>query len=127
MKKFHKRIFKRNDNKNLLLFGTSKHIEKNKKELEVSNIVNPYMRWHPFRKEWITYSAQREKRTSFPPKKYCPLCPSGNLNYPTEVPFKNFDVAVFPNRWPSFITHNKNIAKIEESYKLLFSIVFFVQ
>tara|TARA_Y100000590_G_scaffold469930_1_gene660768 strand:- start:3556 stop:4617 length:1062 start_codon:yes stop_codon:yes gene_type:complete len=113
MKKYYKRIFTRNDNKDVLLFSFKEHNEKSLKELEVTDPTSPHLRWHPILKEWITYSAQREKRTSFPPKKYCPLCPSGNLNYPTEVPFKNFDVAVFPNRWPSFITHNKNIAKID--------------
>ena len=43
----------------------------------------------------------------FPPKEYCPLCPGKGLNFPTEIPFKNFEVAVFPNRWPSFASSGK--------------------
>ncbi len=105
MKKFHKRIFKRNDNKNLFLFSINEHTEKNTKELEITPSSNPHLRWNPSRQEWVTYSAGREKRTAFPPKEYCPLCPGGNLDFPTEIPFKNFDIAVFPNRWSSF---NKN-------------------
>ena len=113
MKKYYKRIFKRKDNKDLLLFSLSKHDENNTKELDINNFPSPHMRWHPFRQEWVTYSAGREQRTSFPLKKYCPFCPTSNLNYPTEIPFKYFEVAVLPNRWPSFITHNDNIIDLE--------------
>ena len=66
------------------------------------------MRWNPSRQEWVTYSSGRKNRTTFPPKEYCPLCPSGELNYTSEIPFKNFELAVFPNRWPSFNSHNQN-------------------
>ena len=108
MNKFHKRIFKRNDQRNLLVYSREKHIEKNGQELEITLESSPHMRWNPSRQEWVTYSADREKRTFFPQKQYCPLCPGGNLNFPTEIPFKDFDIAVFPNRWASFNTHNNN-------------------
>jgi len=108
MKNFYKRIFKRNDQKNLIIYGREKHTEQNKKELDITPPVTPHIRWHPSRQEWVTYSASREKRTYFPPKEYCPLCPGGNLNYPTEIPFNDFEIAVFPNRWSSFNTHSKN-------------------
>ena len=68
------------------------------------------MRWNPSRQEWVTYSAGRKNRTSFPPKEYCPLCPGANLNYPTEIPFSNFEVAVFPNRWASFNSFGEDIS-----------------
>ncbi len=108
MKIFHKRIFKRNDGKNLLIYGRAEHIEKNTKELDITKSSTPHLRWHPARQEWVTYSAGREKRTVFPPKEYCPLCPNGNLNFPTEIPFKNFEIVVFPNRWSSFNTNNNS-------------------
>ena len=110
----YKKIFKRNDNQELLLFGYNKHIENNTKELEITEIPSPHLRWNPSRQEWVTYSAGRAKRTAFPPKEYCPLCPSGNLNFPTEIPFNNFEIAVFPNRWPSFNTHH-NIFEIQNT------------
>ena len=106
MKIFHKRIFKRNDNKNLLIYSRAEHLEQHTKELSITKSSTPHLRWHPSRQEWITYSADREKRTAFPPEKYCPLCPSGNLNFPTEIPFNSFEIAVFPNRWSSFNTQN---------------------
>ena len=107
----HKRVFKRNDNKELFLYGNNEHNEPSTKELEQTPTSEPHMRWNPARQEWVTYSASRVNRTAFPAKEYCPLCPSGDLNFPTEIPFKNFEVAVFPNRWPSFNTH-ANASKV---------------
>ena len=54
--------------------------------------------------------SRKKKRTSFPPKEYCPLCPGLNLNYPTEIPFSDFEVAVFPNRWASFNKLGENVS-----------------
>ena len=105
----HKRIFTRNDGKDLLIFGFNPHTEDNTTELEITPQTKPQLRWNPSREEWVTYSKKRSQRTAFPPKKYCPLCPSGNLDYPTEIPFKNFEVAVFPNRWSSFNSHREII------------------
>jgi len=114
MPQIHKRIFIRNDNKELLLYGYHEHKENPSEQLNVSDIPKPHMRWNPSREEWVTYSSGRKDRTFFPPKKYCPLCPGSDLNYPTEIPFKNFEIAVFPNRWASFNSmgekiHLKNI------------------
>ena len=109
MKKTYKRNFVRNDKKELILYGYEKHEEVAGKELEVTEIPKPHMRWNPARAEWITYSSERKNRTSFPPKEYCPLCPGANLNFPTEIPFSDFEVAVFPNRWASFNSEGENI------------------
>ena len=105
----HKRIFKRNDGKDLLLFGLKPHLEKNTSELEVTPSSAPHLRWNPSRQEWVTYSPSRTDRTSFPPEKYCPFCPAGKINFPTEIPFNDFEIAVFPNRWSSFNTNKKKI------------------
>ncbi|MDC3176936.1 galactose-1-phosphate uridylyltransferase [Pelagibacteraceae bacterium] len=109
MNEIHKRIFIRNDKKELYLYGYKEHKESPSQELEITEIPKPHMRWNPSREEWVTYSAGRKNRTSFPPKEYCPLCPGANLNYPTEIPFSNFEVAVFPNRWASFNPNGENI------------------
>jgi len=108
----HKRIFTRNDGQELILFSSKEHTQESTIELDITQISKPHMRWNPSRQEWVTYSAGRKHRTAFPPKEYCPLCPGGNLNFPTEIPFKDFEIAVFPNRWPSFNTHTDEI-KIE--------------
>ena len=109
MKKIYKSKFKRNDARELLLYGYNEHTEQASTELDVNPPPSPHMRWNPSREEWVTYSATRKIRTAFPPKEYCPLCPGAELNFPTEIPFKNFEVAIFPNRWASF---NTNIEKV---------------
>ena len=70
MDQIHKRIFIRNDNKELYLYGYKEHIDSTSQQLEVSEIPKPHMRWNPSREEWVTYSAGRKNRTSFPPKEY---------------------------------------------------------
>ncbi len=102
MPQIFKRTFIRNDDKKLLIYGYKEHKEPPSQQLDPSDIARPHMRWNPSREEWVTYSSGRKDRTSFPPKKYCPLCPGSNLKFPTEIPFSNFEIAVFPNRWPSF-------------------------
>ena len=44
MPKIHKRIFKRNDDKELLLFGYNQHSESPSQQLDVSDIPEPHMR-----------------------------------------------------------------------------------
>ena len=110
MKKIYKREFERNDKRYLLLYGYEEHIETDSKQLDLTPQPTPHMRWNPSRQEWVTYSATRKVRTSFPLKEYCPLCPGAELNFPTEIPFKNFDVAIFPNRWASFNTNNNQVS-----------------
>tara|TARA_B100000963_G_scaffold348050_1_gene355076 strand:- start:2492 stop:3541 length:1050 start_codon:yes stop_codon:yes gene_type:complete len=109
MRQIHKRIFIRNDNKQLLLYGYQEHRESASQQLDISDTPKPHMRWNPSRHEWVTYSASRKHRTSFPPKEYCPLCPGADLNFPTEIPFKKFEIAVFPNRWASFNSNGEQI------------------
>ena len=108
----YKRIFKRNDGRELILFGLNPHKEDCIIELEVAPPSKPHLRWSPSRQEWITYSSERSKRTAFPLKKYCPLCPTRNLNFPTEIPFNDFEIAIFPNRWSSFNSHDELIENL---------------
>ena len=110
MKKIYKREFERNDKRHLLLFGYEEHKEIASKELEITPLPSPHMRWNPARQEWVTYSETRKVRTAFPPDEYCPLCPGAELNSPTEIPFSNFEVAIFPNRWASFNANDDQIS-----------------
>ena len=107
--KIYKRNFKRNDNNDLFLFSYNEHNETAGRQLDINDIPRPHMRWNPSRHEWVTYSAGRKDRTTFPPKEYCPFCPGKNLDFPTEIPFSNFEIAVFPNRWASFNSSGEEI------------------
>ena len=44
------------------------------------------LRWDPLLKEWVTYASQRQDRTFLPPAEWCPLCPTKEGGYPTEIP-----------------------------------------
>ena len=60
------------------------------------------LRWHPLLEEWIVVAPERQERTFLPPAEYCPLCPTRNAAWPTEVPSEEYEVVVFENRFPSF-------------------------
>lgn len=50
----------------------------------------------------MAYAAHRQERTFLPPAEFCPLCPTRPGGTPTEIPFDDFEVAVFENRFPAF-------------------------
>ena len=60
------------------------------------------LRWNPLTEEWVVTATHRQDRTFFPPKDYCPLCPTAPGGFPTEVPASDYDIAVFENKFPSF-------------------------
>lgn len=57
-----------------------------------------HRRWHPLRREWVVYSAHRQSRTYKPPVTDCPFCPGAEDG---ELPFEDFSIAVFDNRFSS--------------------------
>jgi UDPglucose--hexose-1-phosphate uridylyltransferase len=59
-------------------------------------------RYDPISGEWRTFATHRQERTYHPPPGRCPLCPTRDPAHPTEVPWPEFDVVVFDNRFPSF-------------------------
>ncbi|MBF4995059.1 galactose-1-phosphate uridylyltransferase [Arthrobacter gandavensis] len=61
----------------------------------------PLMRYDPLLAEWVSYAEHRQTRTHLPPASECPLCPSGPERA-TEIPAREYDVAVFENRFPAF-------------------------
>lgn len=69
--------------------------------LEAPEGLNPHLRWHPLRGEWVAYAAYRQTRTFHPPPEYNPFLPSGDPANPTELPPGDYDIAVFDNRFPA--------------------------
>jgi UDPglucose--hexose-1-phosphate uridylyltransferase len=59
------------------------------------------MRWHPLLGEWVITATHRQDRTFLPPAGYCPLCPTAEGGFPTEVPRPDYDFVVFENKFPS--------------------------
>ncbi|MEO7453992.1 MAG: galactose-1-phosphate uridylyltransferase [Fimbriimonadales bacterium] len=60
------------------------------------------LRRHPFLGEWVVTATHRQDRTFFPPPDYCPLCPTKPGGHATEIPFPDYEIAVFENKFPSF-------------------------
>ena len=60
----------------------------------------PELRYHPFRQTWVLVAPARQDRTYHPQDGECPLCPSAD-GRETEIPFPDYDIAVFENRFPS--------------------------
>jgi UDPglucose--hexose-1-phosphate uridylyltransferase len=61
------------------------------------------LRWDPTLGEWVAYATHRQDRTFLPPAEYCPLCPTRPGGFPTEVPRASYEIAVFENKFPSFV------------------------
>jgi UDPglucose--hexose-1-phosphate uridylyltransferase len=61
------------------------------------------LRWNELRGEHVVLAAHRQERTFLPDARTCPLCPPPPGAAPTEIPFESFELAVFENRFPSFV------------------------
>jgi len=60
------------------------------------------LRWNPILEEWIVTATHRQERTYKPPEGHCPLCPTQDPRFPTEVPASSYEIVVFENKFPSF-------------------------
>ncbi len=59
------------------------------------------LRFDELRGEQVVYAIDRQERTFLPPADHCPLCPTRPGGAPTEIPFADFELAVFDNRFPA--------------------------
>lgn len=59
------------------------------------------LRWHPLLGEWVATATHRQDRTFLPPADFCPLCPTEEGGFPTEIPEPTYDIVAFENRFPS--------------------------
>jgi UDPglucose--hexose-1-phosphate uridylyltransferase len=63
------------------------------------------LRRHPFLDTWVATATHRQDRTFLPPDDYCPLDPTKPGAFPTEIPFPDYDIVVFENKFPSLSPH----------------------
>ena len=66
-----------------------------------------HLRLDPLVNEWIAVASHRQHRVFLPPKELCPLCPTVDSKL-TEIPDKDYEVAVFINRAPALTTPSSN-------------------
>ncbi len=98
---FHLHRHRKADGRELLLYGRAAHEGAAGAELPPAGGVPPHLRWHPLRQEWVGYAGARQARTFLPEESDCPLCPARD-GATGEIPFTDFEIAVFENRFPAF-------------------------
>lgn len=99
---FFKRIHVKPGGRALSLYGWRPQDRPAAAEMEPEAPPQPHLRWHPLRGEWVAYASHRQERTFKPPPEFCPLCPSRAGGILGEIPFEDFEIAVFENRFPAF-------------------------
>lgn len=98
-KPVYKRYFSKADGRDLFLYGYAPHREAPLAE-DVEDIARGgELRWHPLRREWNLYAAHRQNRTYKPASTDNPLAPSAPGGARTEIPFTDFELAVFENKF----------------------------
>lgn len=60
-------------------------------------------RFEELRGEQVTYAIRRQDRTFLPARDHCPLDPTPPGGEETEIPFPEFEIAVFDNRFPAYL------------------------
>ena len=62
------------------------------------------LRFNPLLGEWLATATHRQDRTFLPPPGFCPLCPTQDGGFPTEIPESSYDIVAFENRFPSLLS-----------------------
>lgn len=98
----YKRSFIKHDGRELLLYGFNAHDLPPLKEEPFTPSKGGEMRYHPLRDEWNVYGSHRQNRTFKPSTAEDPLAPGRVGGPPTEIPFEDFELAVFENKFTNF-------------------------
>ena len=97
---YRRRHLKR-DGRTLFLYGYEPHdLPVQAEDPGVSNGAGE-LRFHPLRREWNIYAPHRQGRTFKPSAADDPLAPTQPGGPATEIPFTDFEIAVFENKFTS--------------------------
>ncbi len=100
-KDIFRRDFQKTDGRMLYLYGYEPHIEAPIDFTPTPIAKGGEFRWHPLRQEWNIYAPHRQNRTFKPLSANDPLAPSSRDGHETEIPFTDFELAVFENKFTS--------------------------
>ncbi|UTW54782.1 hypothetical protein [Kordiimonas sp. SCSIO 12610] len=101
-KSIYKHRYQKPDGRNLYLYGYQPHQPILIEGEQLSKATGSELRRHPLRGDWSVYAEKRQNRTFKPSMAENPLAPSKEGHPLTEIPFSDFELAVFENRFPSF-------------------------
>ncbi|AWW75447.1 galactose-1-phosphate uridylyltransferase [Erythrobacter sp. KY5] len=98
----HRRDHRKADGRMLHLYGRAPHTLPILSESDDDIAQGGELRYHPLRQEWNVYAAHRQNRTFKPSAAEDPLAPTLPGGAETEIPFENFECAVFDNKFAAF-------------------------
>lgn len=100
-KPVHRRTYTKADGRPLRLYGYTPHTETPLPQEGGEVAKGGELRWHPLRREWNIYAPHRQNRTFKPSSADDPLAPSKPGGAATEIPFEDFELAIFENKFTS--------------------------
>ena len=108
----YRRDFTKADGRMLRLYGREPHSEPPLHQSDDDIAQGGELRFHPLRGEWNVYAAHRQKRTFKPAATDDPLAPTQPHGPPTEIPFSDFELAIFDNKFAAFHPNAADAAEL---------------
>ncbi len=112
--RIYRRDFRKADGRMLRLYGRSVHSADPLPQSADDLAQGGELRRHPLRGEWNVYAAHRQNRTFKPSAADDPLAPSVAGGPETEIPFSDFELAIFENKFAAFHPSAANPATLGE-------------
>lgn len=109
----YRRDHRKADGRMLHLYGRKPHDLPLQHESEDAIAQGGELRFHPLRQEWNVYAAHRQNRTFKPSAADDPLAPTLPDGPATEIPFTDFECAVFENKFAAFHPSASDAAQLE--------------
>ncbi|MEL6530326.1 MAG: galactose-1-phosphate uridylyltransferase [Pseudomonadota bacterium] len=108
----YRRDFTKADGRMLRLYGRNEHTEAPMPQAADEIAQGGELRYHPLRGEWNVYAAHRQNRTFKPSAADDPLAPTKPDGPETEIPFGDFELAIFENKFAAFHPSAANAADL---------------
>ena len=108
----YRRDHRKADGRMLHLYGRTPHDLPLQSESADEIAQGGEIRHHPLRDEWNVYAAHRQNRTFKPSAADDPLAPTRPDGPETEIPFSDFELAIFENKFAAFHPSASNAAML---------------
>jgi UDPglucose--hexose-1-phosphate uridylyltransferase len=104
----YRRDHRKADGRMLYIYGRQPHTLSATDEDDEPLAQGGELRRHPLRDEWNIYCAHRQNRTFKPSPSKDPLAPTMPGSAATEIPFSDFELAVFENKFAALHSGDGN-------------------
>ena len=110
--RIYRRDYRKTDGRMLRLYGRTPHTLDAQPESADDIAQGGELRFHPLRSEWNVYAAHRQNRTFKPSAAEDPLAPAAEGRPETEIPFTDFELAIFENKFAAFHPSAKSACEL---------------